>query len=244
MIFNLFKSKPTLKELIPNGFVDIHSHIIPGIDDGAKNIKESIKLISKMKKLGFSKIIGTPHSYPGLYNNTNETIKTAYNELSKNITEEINIDYASEYMLDNNIIQKARKNELLCLKDNYVLVEMSYVGETINLFEIIYEIRVNDYKPILAHPERYNFFHGDLQAYRDLKNAGVLFQLNMFSLVNAYGPGAMMTARMLVDEEMYDFIGTDIHNQRQLAYLEKARRSRYLKKVLDSGRILNSKVFS
>ena len=83
MIFNLFKSRPTLKELIPEGFVDIHSHILPGIDDGAKNVEESLKLISEMHKIGISKIIGTPHTYPGLYNNNEKTIFNAYNKLKK-----------------------------------------------------------------------------------------------------------------------------------------------------------------
>ena len=81
MIFNLFKSKPTLNELIPKGFVDIHSHILPGIDDGAKNVEESLKLISEMKKLGFAKIITTPHTYPGLYDNTNDTILKSFNSI-------------------------------------------------------------------------------------------------------------------------------------------------------------------
>ena len=89
MIFNLFKAKPTLKELIPNGFVDIHSHILPGIDDGAKNIEESIKLISEMKKMGFSKIIGTPHTFPGLYENTNETIKKSFEKISQKLITKI-----------------------------------------------------------------------------------------------------------------------------------------------------------
>ena len=83
MIFNLFKAKPTLKELIPDGFVDIHSHILPGIDDGAKNIEESLSLIYQMKEMGFSKIIGTPHTYPGLYDNTNESIKSSFDLLKK-----------------------------------------------------------------------------------------------------------------------------------------------------------------
>ena len=89
MIFNLFKSKPSLKELIPNGFVDIHSHILPGIDDGAKDLKNSINLIEEMKKMGFSKIIGTPHTYNGLYNNTCDTIEKSFNKLNKNIKEKL-----------------------------------------------------------------------------------------------------------------------------------------------------------
>ena len=109
MIFNLFKSKPTLKELIPEGFVDIHSHILPGIDDGPKNIEESLKLISEMKKMGFSKIIGTPHTYPGLYDNTNNSIKKSYEKISQKLNSEIKLNYASEYMIDRSLIKKANE---------------------------------------------------------------------------------------------------------------------------------------
>ena len=100
MIFNLFKSKPTLKDLIPEGFVDIHSHILPGIDDGAKNIEDSLVLISEMRELGFSKIIGTPHTYPGLHDNTKKTIKDSFEKLKNNKPDKIQLGYASEYMLD------------------------------------------------------------------------------------------------------------------------------------------------
>ena len=113
MLFNLFKSKPTLKELIPDGFVDIHSHILPGIDDGAKNIEESLELISKMKEMGFSKIIGTPHTYAGLYENNNESIKKSFEKLNDEIQTNTNIGFASEYMLDNTIIEKAQNKKLL-----------------------------------------------------------------------------------------------------------------------------------
>ena len=107
MIFNLFKSKPSLKELIPDRFVDIHSHILPEIDDGAKNVKESLVLISEMKQMGFSKIIGTPHTYPGLYDNTNYSIENSFNKISKKIDSDVEVSFASEYMLDKQLIEKA-----------------------------------------------------------------------------------------------------------------------------------------
>ena len=113
MIFNLFKSKPTLKELIPKGFVDIHSHVLPGIDDGAKNVEESIELINNMKEMGFSKIIGTPHTYMGLYNNTNTTIKNSYNSIVNHFDNNTIIEYASEYFLDDSIIEKSEKKTLI-----------------------------------------------------------------------------------------------------------------------------------
>ena len=110
MIFNLFKSKPSLKELIPKGFVDIHSHILPGIDDGAQNLNESLKLISEMKNMGFSKIIATPHTFPGIYDNTKSTIKDSYQMIIDKLSTKITIKYASEYMLDSSLIENAEKN--------------------------------------------------------------------------------------------------------------------------------------
>ena len=113
MIFNLFKAKPTLKELIPDGFVDIHSHILPGIDDGAKTIEESEILLNELKKIGFSKIYGTPHTYPGLYENTNESIKKSFNKLKNFIDDSLMIDYASEYLLNNKLTEIANeKNQI------------------------------------------------------------------------------------------------------------------------------------
>ena len=161
MIFNFFKSKPTLKELIPQGFVDIHSHILPGIDDGAQNIKESLKLISEMKKLGFSKFIATPHTYPGVYNNNNNSIKESFNKLNNELKNKNILRYASEYMIDSYLIEKAAEKSLITIKDNYVLIEMSFISEPINLHEIIFEINMNGYIPILAHPERYIFLFDD-----------------------------------------------------------------------------------
>ena len=180
MIFNLLESKPTLRELIPEGFIDIHSHILPGIDDGAKTVDESLELISEMKKMGFSKIIGTPHTYPNLYDNSFKSIKKSFNLLnkSKNL-KDVKIGYASEYMLDKSVIEKAKNKTLLCIKDNYVLVEMSFISEPIGLYEIIYEIKVNGYTPILAHPERYLFL--DSKDFYKLKKFGCLFQANLLS---------------------------------------------------------------
>ena len=85
MIFNFFRKKPLLKDLIPNKFVDIHSHVLPGLDDGAKTAEESLTLISKMKELGFRKIICTPHTYSGIYDNTKKSICNSYNLIKKSM---------------------------------------------------------------------------------------------------------------------------------------------------------------
>lgn len=221
MIFNLFKSKPTLIELIPEGFVDIHSHILPGIDDGAKNIEESLLLISEMKKMGFSKIIGTSHTYPGLYNNTNESIKNSFNKLVKNMNvENINIDFGSEYMIDESLIIKSRNKDFLCIKDNYVLLEMNFISEPIGLYEIIYEICINGYIPVIAHPERYLYIENKFSIIEKLKNMGCKFQLNLLSTVGSYGIQVTKFSDKLLNMNYIDFVGSDIHNTKHIKMFE------------------------
>lgn len=226
MIFNLFKSKPTLKELIPNGFVDIHSHILPGIDDGAKNIDESLEMISEMKKMGFSKVIGTPHTYPGLYDNTTDSIKNAFKKLENLRLKDIKLDYGTEYMLEKSIIDKSRGKKLLCLKDNFVLVEMSFISEPIGLFDIIYEMKVNGYTPVLAHPERYLFL--SKKKYIELKKRGCLFQANLLSTTDYYGAHIRKNLEKLLADNIIDFVGSDIHN---LLHISAFKRNVKIKNV-------------
>lgn len=238
-MLNFFKSKPYLKDLIPNGFVDIHSHILPGIDDGAKNIEDSLNLISDMKKLGFSKIVGTPHTYTGLYDNTNESIKKSFNKLNKKKPKDLEIKYASEYMLDKSIIEKAKNKNLLCVKDNLVLVEMSYMAPPYKLYEIIFEIRVNGYLPILAHPERYLFIQ-DFETYLKLKKVGCIFQANLLSCVGYYGKSVVKVLDKLIKKEMIDFVGSDIHNTRHILAFEKKvkiQNTKILKKIISNNSV-------
>ena len=236
MIFNLFKSKPTLRELIPNGFVDIHSHILPGIDDGAKDIKESLILLSEMKKIGFSKIIGTPHTYQGLYNNTNETIKRSFDLLKNEIKNHIDIHYASEYMIDDSILKRIEEKSLLTIKNNYVLTEMSFISAPNNLHEILFQMQLNDYVPIIAHPERYLFM--DNNKFHKLKKIGCKFQLNLLSVTGYYGKEVMKKSDWLLENDYIDFVGSDIHSLRHVNFLKnkvKIRRIDFLVKAIESN---------
>ena len=240
MIFNLFKSKPSLKELIPNGFVDIHSHILPGIDDGAKNIEESLALISEMKKMGFSKIIGTPHTYQGLYNNTNKTIKDSYDLLERNLKEKIKIDYASEYMIDESLLEKIENKSLLTIDNNHILVEMSFISEPNNLHEIIFQLLLNNYTPILAHPERYSFLFQNFKKYYELKKIGCKFQINLLSVTGYYGKEVVKIADKLLKNSMIDFVGSDIHSQKHINMFKekvKTREIEKLQKVIEANNI-------
>ena len=222
MIFNLFKSKPNLKDLIPQGFVDIHSHILPGIDDGAKNIEESLTLISKMKKMGFTKIFGTPHVYPGVYNNDNDDIKKSYKSLKRCLkNDEIDVKYASEYMLDGTLLRKIDNKSLLTINNNYVLIELGFISPPLNLDEIIFRLILNGYIPVIAHPERYLYFNNNFNKFYNLKKNGCKFQLNILSLTGYYGNIVLKMSKKLIDDKIIDYVASDIHNNEHILEFEK-----------------------
>ena len=242
MIFNLFKSKPTLRELIPKGFIDIHSHILPGIDDGAKDIEESIELLSEMKKMGFSKIIATPHTYAGVHDNENNDIKKSYDSLIKVTKNHFKIDYASEYLLENSIIERAKNKSLLTLKKNHVLLELSYMSAPINLNEILFQIQTNGYIPVIAHPERYRFFHNDFRVFTDLKSRGCKFQINLLSTIGYYGNDVLSICDKLLEKDYVNFVGSDIHKKRHLdafSFRVKSKKINLLEKVIEKNCFFN-----
>lgn len=223
-MLNIFSKKLYLKDLLEN-FVDIHNHILPGIDDGAKNVQESINLIEKLKALGINQFIPTPHVMQDFYPNTDESIGGAYQELLENITPKtlsgITINPAAEYMLDDTFEKLLKTQDLYSLKKNYILVELSYFQPPINLESIISEIKNHGYIPVLAHPERYSFYHNKFDYYKRLKLLGCLFQLNLLSLSNHYGSNVEKTALKLIEEELIDFTGSDVHNEGHILKLSK-----------------------
>jgi protein-tyrosine phosphatase len=231
-----FKKIIPLTDFFTDSFVDIHSHLLPGIDDGAKDIDTSIALILKMASYGIKNLITTPHILGDVYPNTPEIIKSKLKEvkdelLKRNITG-INIDAAAEYMMDEQFSAMIENDEeILTLKDNLVLVEMSYFSAPINLYDLLFKIQLKGYKPVLAHPERYNFYHTDFKSYYKLKQAGCLFQLNLLSLTDQYDKGVQKTSEKLLKENLYDFVGTDTHHQNHLELLPKIGTKKTLEKI-------------
>lgn len=232
-----FKSKEIpLQDFFPKGFIDIHSHLLPGIDDGAKDLNNSIELIQKMSSYGIKNFITTPHILGDVYPNTPEIIENKLEEVKKELLKrniiDVSISAAAEYMMDEHFSALLEKDEkLLTLKDNLVLVEMSYFSPPINLFEILFQLGLKGYKPVLAHPERYNSYHNNFRVYQKLKSAGCLFQLNLLSLTEIYGKGVQKTAERLLKENMYDFIGTDTHHFNHLNSLHRISTKKNLKKI-------------
>lgn len=235
-MLSFFKSKTEpITTIFPENFVDIHSHLLPGIDDGAKTLEDTITLIKKMNSYGIHHFICTPHIMEGVWENTSATIQKALEKVKKELQviglNEVKISAAAEYMLDNNFIKLLKSEPLLTLKDNYLLIEMSYLNAPFNLYEQLFEIQIAGYRPVLAHPERYGFFHNSYEEFQKLKDAGCLFQLNLLSLSNYYGRDVQSCALKLLKENMYDFTGSDTHHLRHLNYLQNINQKKTLQLV-------------
>ena len=234
MLFFKKKEIP-LVDFFPKNFVDIHSHVLPGIDDGAKDLNTSIELIQKMSSYGIKNFITTPHVLGDVYPNTteiiNNTLKLVQEELLKRNVTDVSIRAAAEYMMDEQFSVLLKKNELLTLKDNFILVEMSYFSPPMNLYDILFEIQLKGYKPILAHPERYGSYHNNFESYYKLKKAGCLFQLNLLSLTEQYGKPVQNTTNTLLKANLYDFVGTDTHHVHHLDLLKKVGTKKNLEKI-------------
>jgi len=240
-MLSFLKSKPALKELLDGSFVDIHSHILPGIDDGAKNMTKSIELVSALQKLGVSQMVTTPHINHYVWNNSPEIIQSKLKETQKTLDEnkiKMPVQAAAEYFIDSWFENHFKEEKLLTLKDNYVLVEMSYLNAPLNIYKTIFEIQVAGYIPVLAHPERYVFYHNRFSEYEKLKNAGCVFQLNILSTVEYYGSQIAKTADDLLAKGMYNFCGTDVHHKKHIAAFDdkiKIKNIEPLKEVIKNN---------
>lgn len=224
---------------------DMHSHLIPGIDDGAQNMEESIILIKRMMDFGFKKIITTPHIMADYYRNTPVSINTGLEALQQELTTQnidIEIQAAAEYYLDETFENKLNKGDLLTLGGRYVLFELSYINYPQNLFEIIDKIKEKDFIPLLAHPERYPYLTGSIENFERIKDSGCYLQLNALSLTGYYGKSTQKVAEELVDNYLIDFLGSDLHKVKQADMLEKSLSMPYIIRLLTDYQLQNELV--
>lgn len=223
-MLSILKSKKYLVDLF-DGYTDIHNHILHGIDDGAQNIEESLILVNNLNELGISHFICTPHTMGDYYPNTPETINGAADYLRKSLAGAKNtslIKASSEYMLDEEFSTHLSSGNLLPFTgEKHLLVEISYLQPPINLEELLFDITHAGYIPILAHPERYTYYHKKPEYYAELQRYGCLLQLNALSLSDYYGSSVKKMAFQLLENDQYTFLGTDTHSMRHIAQLKK-----------------------
>ncbi|MFD1096318.1 tyrosine-protein phosphatase [Salegentibacter chungangensis] len=226
-MISIFQKNKYLSDYL-EGFTDFHNHILPGIDDGAATIQDSLDIIKEFGEIGVKNFVATPHVMGEFYPNEPGTIKNALSILKKEIPENVAISASGEYMMDQFLIEQLENENVTPLVDKKVLVEMSYFQAPINLNEILFKLQNSSFQPILAHPERYAFFHTrDLAKYEDLKERGCTFQLNMLSLTPHYGGNMQKVAYKLLETNMIDFISSDAH---KVAHLEKIKNIKLSKK--------------
>jgi protein-tyrosine phosphatase len=215
--------KGVLNTLFDTIEVDIHSHLIPAVDDGAPDLATSISLIRQMQDLGFKKIITTPH-VSEVYDNSNDTLLDGFMKLRNALKKEaidIEVTMAAEYMINDIFEEKIRADEpLLTLPKRYILVEMPHISEPVNLYSVLKLLTSKGYIPILAHPERYRFYNRSLFDYEKIKGYGCLFQMNILSLIGYYGHAISECSWTLLNNKMIDFVGSDIHNTRHIEALK------------------------
>lgn len=223
--------------------VDMHSHLLPGIDDGVETLEQSIDLIRGFSKLGYQKLITTPHIMSDFYPNTPETIGERLKEVKQAVLDDglaIQIEAAAEYYFDEHLIDLVEtKSELLTFGDKYVLFEIGFMNEPLKLQTIIFDLLTLGYKPVLAHPERYFYYHKELGKLQDLIDRGVLLQLNVNSITGYYSKEVKKMAERLIDNQMVHFIGSDCHNERHFNVMKEAFNHKMYKKIA-SLEILNN----
>lgn len=216
MSFFSKKKKAVSDYRFANLVQDIHSHILPGLDDGSPDIETSLELVKTLSDAGITRLICTPHIIADIYRNTPAKINTALEILKKaclNNGLHTDISAAAEYMLDDYFMELLRtKQPLLTLRKNYILTELSYATAPNNLEQISFEININNYQPLMAHPERYYYYHDNYNTYYRLKDLGFFLQVNLLSLTGHYGKQVAKAAQFLFKNNLVDFVGSDIHH--------------------------------
>ncbi len=243
MLLSLFGKLFSKKDIVDYSVIktDMHSHLIPGIDDGAKDEQTALLMIEGLKALGFTQLITTPHIMKSYFDNNEQIIQNGQQNFNNKY--HTNVVAAAEYFVDESFVEKIKNNmPLLTFGDNYVLIEVSMGVKDKQLEEAVFELTSRNYKPVLAHCERYPYMfeNGKLNYYEKLKDADVLLQVNIRSFLGQYGEIQKKIARKLAVNDMIDFLGTDIHNELQLPMLKDALQDEYVQHLLNSNQLKNA----
>ena len=227
---------------------DMHSHLLPGLDDGLQDIDTTIAFIKELQALGYSKLICSPHIISDIYPNSPQTILPKL-DLVRNALKENNIpviiEAAAEYMIDTEMERDLKAGcQLLTFGANYILIEMSYVAASPNIEQVVFALRLKGLQPVLAHPERYTFYHRQFDQYERMVELGCVLQVNLLSLLGYYGKPIKLVAEKLFSKKMVSFVGTDMHHQNHLDALKELATKTEFYKMLEGAELLNKSLLS
>lgn len=242
-MFGLFKKRSELPEIDFSAIgTDMHSHIIPGIDDGAPNLEASLAMARKYVAMGFKKVIATPHVMADFYRNTPDSIRKGLDILKEGLQKsqiDLEVEAAAEYYLDETFFNKLARKEVLGFGNNYLLFELSYINQPPNLIDVLFKIQDAGFYPVLAHPERYPYYHGSIENYQQIKDSGCFLQLNTISLTGYYGKSVKKAADSLVDQRCISFLGSDMHHLRHAKALQESLSLSRVEELLKQGQLNN-----
>ena len=220
-----------------DNYVDIHSHILYGIDDGSKTLEQSIKILQELKEIGFKKIVLTPHYIiNSKYQTNNKEKQKILEEIKKNIQQkniDIELYLGNEVLINDNIYELIEKKEISTINNSkYILIELPLYTTQKNALDIMYELKIKNITPILAHPERYEFIQKNPKAIEDFINEGIILQANYGSIIGIYGKKAKKTIKKLLKENYISLFGTDIHYENSKIYLNINKIRKKIKKII------------
>lgn len=226
---NIFREKKPRKSFA-NLLVDVHSHLLPGIDDGAKSMDDSLAMIRMLIDMGYQKLIITPHVMAHRYPNSTQHIQQVFHSLQTEVIKQqlpISLEISAEYYLDETLFDRINNNDLLPFAGNHILFECSFRNEPLSLFDVVFQLKAAGYLPVIAHFERYVYFHNRIEIAKELRSIGCLVQVNLLSFSGYYGKAIQRQAEELLANNLVDIVGTDCHRLDQLLHLtaEKNRRS-------------------
>lgn len=197
--------------------IDVHSHILPNIDDGSRSIEETFNLIKEAKEVGFEGIVCTSHYMENYYETNRPEREVWINAIHENLENkniDMNLYLGNEIYMSDNIIELLEDGKATTMNDtSYVLFELPMNAEPMNLYDMVYEMQQYKIVPILAHPERYSFVQTDPELIYDLIDKGVLMQANYGSIIGQYGKKAQMIVQKFLENNMIHMLGTDVHRQ-------------------------------
>lgn len=245
-MLSIFNRKRKYKDLSWIG-VDMHSQVLPGLDDGATSVADSLSMLTQMQQLGIEQFYSTPHVFKRLYPNDADSITKSYRSVVDALGDRnIQLRYAAKYRTDQDfetlLIQKYQP--LLCLPGRHVLIDMSYTEESRNIDQVILSLQSMSYKPILAHPERYVYYHDAPQRIKRYKDRGCLLQINLLSMYGHYGPGEQKVTEYLLSHGLVDLVGTDVRHERHIEALERFVRKQDLSGFFKNSPLQNKALFS
>lgn len=245
-MFNFFKKKPVDKTLFYK--TDVHCHLLPGVDHGSPDIETSLHLLRREQEMGINHIIATSHVTKTTFENTPETLRPAYEKLCAAVKDagiDIKIDLSAEYRIDDFSMSQFKNDIFLLFPNRYILLENAFQQEILGMDELMFDMQLKNISPILAHPERYEYYAHRKQRYTALHDAGVLFQINILSFAGYFGEKAKETAHWLLENDYIDFLGSDMHNEKHADIIYDFIGTKEYRKIAErlKDRILNDTEF-